>query len=199
MVGKDAGEAVGLQLDADLQGIALLLAHALPRRFHLIHDAEQLLHVMADLMGEDIGLGEVALHLEAVLQLLIEAEVDINFLVVGAIEGTHGRHPRPAGRAHRAAEQDELGIAVILAILLEDVLPNVLGVGEDDGHELLEIVLAVGLRVLDRRALRVWGRDIGRIGARLRQVNIGEVRLIPRRGATAALHDDARVDAEKPH
>ena len=48
--------------------------------------------------------------------------------------------------------EHELRIVVALAILLEEVAPHVLGVGEHDGDELLEVVLARGLRVLDLRA-----------------------------------------------
>src|SRR5262245_20029751 len=40
LVGPDAGEAVGLQFDADLNGVSLPLAHPLPHRVDLIHDAE---------------------------------------------------------------------------------------------------------------------------------------------------------------
>ena len=42
------GEAVGLQLDPNLQSMALCLAHTLPRGLDLIHDPEQLLHVVSD-------------------------------------------------------------------------------------------------------------------------------------------------------
>ena len=81
--------------------MACALAHALARRLDLIGDAEQLLHVMADLMGDDIGLGEVAGRAEAVLQLLVEVEVDIDLLVVRAVERAHLRHAqcrRPSAR-----------------------------------------------------------------------------------------------------
>ena len=64
MVGEDAGEAVGLELDADLERVSLGLTNTPPRRLDLVHDAEQLLHVVADLVGENVGLGEVALHLK---------------------------------------------------------------------------------------------------------------------------------------
>ena len=66
MIGPDAGEAIGLQLHAHLERIGLALVHALPRRLDLIGDAEQLLHVVADLMRDDIGLGEIAGRFEAV-------------------------------------------------------------------------------------------------------------------------------------
>jgi hypothetical protein len=56
----DAGVAIGLQLDADLNLIALALAHAGLRGLRLVECAFQVLDVMADLMGDDIGLGEIA-------------------------------------------------------------------------------------------------------------------------------------------
>ncbi len=60
LVSPNAGEAVGLELDTDLQGIALPLDHALPHRLDLIHDTEQFLHMVPDLMGDDIGLAQSA-------------------------------------------------------------------------------------------------------------------------------------------
>src|SRR4029079_19266493 len=142
VIGEDAGEAIGLQFDAHLQSIRLGLAHALPHRLHLIHDAEQLLHVMANLVGDDIGLREIALYAEAVLQLLVEVEVNINLLVVGTVEGTHCRHAGAAGRADRYRIEHELRLAIGVAVLAEDVLPDVLGVGEHHADELPEVVLA---------------------------------------------------------
>ncbi len=177
--------------------MASALPHALAQRLDLIGDAQELLHVMADLVGEDVGLGEVALYAEAVLQLLIEVEVDINLLVARAVEGTHLRQPHAASRAHAAGEQHQRGIAIALAIAAEDVAPDILGVGENDGHEALEIVFAGGLRTLHRRAPLPRNREIGCVGARLRQADIGEGRRVAAR--STALHDDARVDAEEQH
>ena len=132
VIGPDAGEAVGLQLHAHLERVGLRLAHALARGLDLIGDAEQLLHVMADLMRDDIGLGHVARRVEAVLQLLVEVEVDIDLLVVRAVERAHLRQPSAAGRAHAAGEQHQLGIAIALAVARQDIPPDILGVAEND-------------------------------------------------------------------
>ena len=55
-VAVDAGEAVGLQLEADRVRVRLLLRARAPlRRLHLVGDAEQVLDVVADLVGDDVG------------------------------------------------------------------------------------------------------------------------------------------------
>src|SRR5262245_34624557 len=151
-IGPDAGEAIGLKLHAHLERVGLRLPHALLERFDLIRDAEKLLHVMTDLMRNHVSLRHVSRRAEAVLEVLVEIEVDIDLLVIGAIERTHLRHTDPASGTDAAAEQDECGIAIALPIAAEEVAPDVLGIGENDGHELLEIVFARGLGALDRRA-----------------------------------------------
>ena len=117
--------------------------------------------MVADLVGEDVGLGEVALHLEAVLQLVIEAEIDVNFLVVRTIERPHRCHAGAAGGANRAGKQHELRVAVFLAVLAEDVVPDVLGVGEHHADELPEVVFAGALGMLERRPLRAGLGNVG--------------------------------------
>ena len=57
----DAGEAIGLQLDPHLNAVGLgLAARRLLLLLHLRQDAEQVLHVMADLVRDHIGLRELA-------------------------------------------------------------------------------------------------------------------------------------------
>jgi hypothetical protein len=46
---------------------------------------------MADLVGDDIGLGEVAGRAEAILELPEKGRVEIDPAVAGAIEGTGRR------------------------------------------------------------------------------------------------------------
>src|SRR5262249_60004882 len=55
-----AREAIGLQLDPDLELIGLGLVHAALDLLHTGQDPQQVLHVMADLVGDYIGLGELA-------------------------------------------------------------------------------------------------------------------------------------------
>src|SRR6185503_13302031 len=83
------------------------------------------------------------------------------------------------------------------AVLFEQILPDVLGVGEHHAYELLEIVLARRLWMLDRRTLvlRAGGRDIGALGTRLRKLNVREVILV----TSPSLQDHPRVDAEEQH
>src|SRR6267154_549240 len=60
-IDPDAGQAIGLQLDLDLQRIGLRLAAGLLLQpLHARQDAEQVLDVMAGLMRDDIGGGEFA-------------------------------------------------------------------------------------------------------------------------------------------
>ncbi len=150
---------------------------------------------MADLMRDHIGLGEIARHVESVLQLLVERQVDIDLLVVGAIERPHGRRARAAGRANAAGIEHQLRVLVALAVALEDIGPHVLGVAKHDGDELLEVVLLRRLRALDLLAGLGWIWLRGRAGARLGQMDVGEVGIVA--GGCAAGQDGARVDAEE--
>ena len=106
--------------------------------------------MMADLMGDDIGLGEIAAGAEPVLELAIEAEVEIDLLVERAVERTHGGHRIAASRAHLIGEQDELGRGIALALRGENPLPAALGGAEDLGDESL-----LGIALL-RAALLPW-------------------------------------------
>ncbi len=54
--------------------------------------------MVADLMGDDIGLGEIAGRSEAARQLVEEGGVDVDLLVGRAIEGPHRRLRRAAAR-----------------------------------------------------------------------------------------------------
>ena len=121
--------------------------------------------MMPDLMRDHIGLGEVTRRPKAAFEFLIEVEIDVNLFVTGAVKRTHGRLTQAAAR-----EEHELGVVVALTVLPEQVLPAVLCGGEDRAHELLEIILASGLRMLDGSALMIRagvgtlalsGRDCG--------------------------------------
>ena len=70
-------------------------------------DAELLLDVVADLVGDHVGLGEVAGRAEALAQLVEEAEVDVDLLVERAVEGAGRRARLAAARADAGGEEDE--------------------------------------------------------------------------------------------
>ena len=63
--------------------------------FHLLGDAEQRLHVMADFMRDHVGAGEVAGCAEALRQFLEKREIEVDIAVTRAIK----RPRRRAGEA----------------------------------------------------------------------------------------------------
>ena len=86
----------------DRELVGALLGAALARRMHLLGDAEQVLDVMSDFVGDDVGLGEIARCTEPLRQHAVEIEVDVDLPVPGAIERPD-RRARPAARGlHRA-------------------------------------------------------------------------------------------------
>ena len=93
----DAGEAVGLEFHAHRQRVGIGLGGAHAGLGDLVGDAEQVLHMVANLMRDHIGLGEIARCAELVLHVLVEGEVDVDLLVGRAIERAHGGLGAAAG------------------------------------------------------------------------------------------------------
>jgi len=73
---------------------------------------------------------EFAGRVEAGFQLVVELQVDIHLLVAGAVERPGSRIRQSARRVDSAGEEHELGLAIRLAQALEQVAPDVLGLGE---------------------------------------------------------------------
>src|SRR6516165_12001348 len=101
-----------------------LVAHALRAACdafaHIVHDAKLVLHVMPDLVRNDVGAREVAGSAEALRQLLKETEVEVDLAIAGTIERPHGRAAQAARRVHLTMEQIELRPLVGASELLED-------------------------------------------------------------------------------
>ena len=91
----DAGKAIGLQFQPHLQGVALLGTAAFLSCAHLRFDAQQILHVMTDLVRNHIGLCEITRGFKALGQFAIKAQIDIDAAVRRAIK----RANFSAGRA----------------------------------------------------------------------------------------------------
>src|SRR5437764_542606 len=89
----NAGVAIGLQLAAHGAGV---------RRAEVV--AEQRLYVMPDLVGEHVGLREVARGAEPATQLVIESEIDVHLVIARAVEGSTRLLRKSARRLHRVAE-----------------------------------------------------------------------------------------------
>src|SRR5262249_45235351 len=120
---------------------------------HLRLDPDELLDVVAELVRDDVGLREVAGRAEAIDELAVERQVDIDLLVLGAVERPGRRLREAAARLRRAREQDELGVVIFGPELL---LPRVLDVVKDEGDELDHLV--VGARAGGRTLLRGGAR-----------------------------------------
>ena len=106
VVRPDARVAVGLELEHHRERVAPALSRdPLLRLVHLLRGPEQRLHVMSHLVGDHVGLREVAGRAEALAQVTVEGEVDVDLLVARAVEGTHRRLRHAAGRAHHAARR----------------------------------------------------------------------------------------------
>src|SRR5438045_1115895 len=95
---------------------------------------------MADLVRDHVGLREVAAGVKALAQLVVEAEVDVDLLVVRAIERTDRFARGSAARARRAAEQHHPRV-VIAADLRA---PGLLDVFENEADVMRELVLLRG-------------------------------------------------------
>ena len=89
-VGPYACKAVCLQFLGDGELVGVCLAHATLGGADLVGDAEQVLYVVADFVGDDVGLGKVAGGTELVLETAVEVKIYIDLLVGGAVEGADG-------------------------------------------------------------------------------------------------------------
>src|SRR5215467_1550990 len=181
-----AGQAVGLQLDANLELIGLSLVEALLRLLHLRQDAEQILHVVADLVRDHVGLRELAAlasdlaAAETPLDVLKECGVEIDLLVVRTIERSHGGRGIAAGRARGAGEHHQRRRPVGLARPREDLAPLRFGAAEHRRNEFLHLI----------------GRQprLGRAGRGLRLLR----RTAEARQDLGTANEVKRIDAQRP-
>jgi len=162
----DTGEEVSLKLEANGEAVEFGLADAAARRLHFVGDAEQVLHVMSDLVRDDVGLGEIAGRAKAVAQFPIKAEIDVNAAILRAIERTGGAAGKSATGLGLIREEDEPRLLVRTTHFSKDVVPNILGIGQDNGDEFRGFV-AWGVAV-DRSRLRLRLRLLLRLDQRLR-------------------------------
>src|SRR4029453_11276112 len=146
-VGPDPGVAVGLELQANRPLVGLRLrAGRLLAGADLGAGAVQVLDVVADLVGHDVGLREVAGGVEAAGQLVEEAEVEVHLAVGRAVEGPGRGAGRAATGADLAVEAVHGGVGVVLAFRREDVGPLALDVLGEERDEL--VFLGLGTRGL---------------------------------------------------
>jgi len=100
----DACIAISLQLQTHLQLILFGFSqYLLFRHLHLRQGTFHVLYVVADLMRQDIGLGEIATCTMFVFQVCEKPKVHVNLLIFRAIKGPHASTGRPASTGGRAA------------------------------------------------------------------------------------------------
>ncbi len=105
-----------------------------------VRNSEQLLYVVANFVGNDVGLGEIAGGAEACFQLAIKAQVEIHFLIFGAIKRPDGSTGKSAGRIDRSGEQVQLRVAIGFAVLAKQIIPDNFGIAENDADEMRELI-----------------------------------------------------------
>src|SRR5262245_20888937 len=200
VVRPDPGEAIGLQLDPHLQLVGIALVHAALHRLHPRQNAEQVLHVMADLVRDYVGLGELAAlaadlaAAEAPFEILKERGVEIDLAIDRTVERPHGGLGGPAGRACGAGEHDQGRRLVGFARAREDLFPFGFRASEHGGHELAHLVgwglrlgvLRGGLRLLLRAAAQL-GQDLG---------SADQVERIDAQGPADETEHEERADAD---
>src|SRR4029077_9446511 len=102
---------------------------------HLGQDAKFILYVMSDFMSNYVSLRKRAgalagrAGIESVAHLVEELGIEIDLLVVRAVERPHGRLRCAAGRARYAVEQHQSGRRIGFApiLFLEELGPGIFG------------------------------------------------------------------------
>src|ERR1039457_7630417 len=83
---------------------------------------------MTDLMRKHIGFGKLSRHSEALLQFIVEAQINVYLLVTGTVKRSAGGLRHATSGIDAVAEQHQLGVPVAHALGAEDLGPSLLRV-----------------------------------------------------------------------
>ena len=111
--------------------------------------------MVSNFVGQDVGFGEFSGGAEALLQFVIETQIDIDLFVFGTVERAGGGLRHAAGGIVGVAKEHQLGVAIGHALRGQDLAPGVLGVVQDKGDEIhqgLFLLIADGIGLADRGA-----------------------------------------------
>src|SRR5450756_335919 len=158
MVCPYAGVAIRLQFDSHLNAVrGGLVAGGPLRGLRLGQSAEQVLHVVTDLMRDHIGLREFAgvalATVKARLDLTKKRHVEIDAPVGRTIKRPHRRLRGAAAALLRAGEQPQPRRSILLAARPENFAPGVLGIAQ---HGCDELTHRVGRRAGAPAGRPVW-------------------------------------------
>jgi len=120
-----------------------------------------MLHVMADFMSDDVRLGKVAGSTKSLLQLAKKTSCRDRRADLRDNKTGRPRIARIRSPTASHSKQGELGLAVLATELAELLVPDILGIGEDDRDELSPLVVDARSR---RRGARFKGRHGAAIG-----------------------------------
>ena len=118
------------------------------------------LHVVAHLVSDDVGIGKVAVGPQLLFHLSKERQVDVEFLVARAIEGSHLCRALSAGRLRAVGVEHHGGHLVLHVVVFENLLPHILRAGQYLRGKARQFLFLLG-------ELALLGADLG-IGARQR-------------------------------
>src|SRR6185312_8171178 len=107
ITGPNACQKICLQLEPDRELIVFRLTHSTARRLYTIANTEQILHVMSNFVGDDVGLCEIASCTQAFLELTEKTEVDVNASILRTIKRTSGAAGEPATGLNQVREEHE--------------------------------------------------------------------------------------------
>src|SRR5262249_20641059 len=120
-----------------------------PLLVHKLAIAEKILHVMAHLVGDDVGLGKLRLRTaEPPLEFVKEGWIQINGPVRGTVEGANGRRRSTAARVDLLREQHHVRRLITSAGLAELVVPHDLGEAQDRRREVMRALFLGGWSAL---------------------------------------------------
>jgi hypothetical protein len=102
----------------------------------LIRDTEEVLDMMAHLMGDYVSLGKIPGSPESFFKIIIKAKIDIDLLIRRAIKRAHGGLPHTASRWGRTTEKDQLWVLVTKSMTLKEITESDFRILEDHRYKL---------------------------------------------------------------
>ena len=154
------GIEIGQQLQAYTQFIGFSLREFRHLFVHLSQNACEVFHMVTHLVGNHIGIGKVAICTQLLLHRGEERQVDIQFLVTWAIEGTHCGRTLSAGCCHTTRIKHHLRHLVLCTLLAEYLCPHIFRTSKNLCRELGQLLFFLSKLRLILLYLRITSKGI---------------------------------------
>src|SRR5690348_16624262 len=102
----NARQKVCLQLEPDREPVVFSLTDATARPLHTLRNAEQILHVMSNLVSDHVRLREIAACTQPFLELTEKTEVDVHAAILRTVERTGRATGKTAARLSHVRKQN---------------------------------------------------------------------------------------------